>query len=138
MRWFSLSATTITPLEGITATPVGPLKLAAAPVPSANAPLPLPASVVTTPTGVTSRMRWLPKSATTITPLEAITAISLGLLKLADWPVPSANAPVPLPTKVLAAPLFGAGAAPPTTSASACGDAPAAASPAAPHSSTAA
>jgi hypothetical protein len=48
MRWLCESATTITPLEGTTATPCGWLKLAAAPVPSAN-PLSLPASVVTMP-----------------------------------------------------------------------------------------
>ena len=49
MRWFPLSTTAIAPLAGVKASPVGLLKLAAAPMPSANAALPLPASVVTTP-----------------------------------------------------------------------------------------
>jgi hypothetical protein len=79
------------PLEGITETPKGPRKLAAEPVPSAKAALPLPASVVTTPRGVTSRMRLLPASTTTIIPLEGITATVHGLLKLAAAPVPSAK-----------------------------------------------
>ena len=39
-----------------TATPVGELKLAAAPMPSRKPALPPPASVETTPRGVTSRM----------------------------------------------------------------------------------
>ena len=69
---------TTMPLEGITATPVGMLKLAAVPVPSVNASLPLPASVVTTPSGVTSRMRWLCSSATTTMPFEGITATPNG------------------------------------------------------------
>ena len=93
MRLLYKSATTILPLEGTTATPVGPWKLAAPPVPSAKfwAVFP-PASVVTTPRGVTSRMRLLPESATTITPLDEMTATPIGLLKLAAVPVPSANA----------------------------------------------
>jgi hypothetical protein len=53
-----------------TATPDGPLKLAAAPEPSAKPALPLllPASVVTAPAGVINRMRLLTVSATTTTP----------------------------------------------------------------------
>ena len=78
MRLLPESETTIAPLEVITATPFGYLKFATRPMPLANAPLPLPASVVTTPRGDTSRMRWLPESATTTTPLEGITAIPSG------------------------------------------------------------
>ena len=83
-------------------------------------------------------MRWLPPSATTITPLEGITAtpVSYWKKKLAAAPVPSAKAPLPLPASVLTTPLFGNGTGPPTTSASACGDVSCCASPAAPHSST--
>jgi hypothetical protein len=59
-RLLSSSATTTMPLKGITATPRGLLKLAAAPMPSANAAAPLPASVMTAPElGSTSRMRLL-------------------------------------------------------------------------------
>ena len=52
MRLLEVSATTMTPLEGMTTTPRGKLKLAAAPAPSAKAALPLPASVVVGPPGV--------------------------------------------------------------------------------------
>ena len=137
MRWFIESATTITPLEGITATPAGQLKLAVVPVPSAKEASPLPASVVTTPRGVTSRMRWL--SATTITPLEEIAATPYRELKLADVPVPSANASLPLPASVLTTPLLACTppTPPPTLSTSVWGAAPAPTSPAAPHSVTA-
>ena len=139
-RQLDWSATTITPLEGITATPKGQKKLAAVPDPSANAPLPLPAIVVTTPMGVTSRMRWLPESATTITPLEGIMATPPADRKLAAVPVPSANALSPLPASVVTMLLFAAGttAAPATTSASVAADVTPSASPAVPHSRTAA
>jgi hypothetical protein len=73
-----VSTKTITPLEGITANPAGWLKLAAAPAPLAKVALPLPASVVTTPRGVTCRMRLLTVSATTIAPFELITATPPG------------------------------------------------------------
>ena len=104
MRWLAQSATMITLLEGITTTPCGVLKLAAAPEPSANTPLPLPTSVVTIPMGVTSLMRWLSYSVTTTTPLEGITAIPSGLRKLAAAPMPSANAALPLPASVVTTP----------------------------------
>ena len=138
MRQLYVSATTTTPLDGITATPYGLLKLAAAPVPSANAWLPLPASVVTTPRGVTCRMRLLRMSATTTMPLEGIMTTPNGSLKLAAAPVPSTNAALPLPARVVTTPLLAAGATPTpdTTSAAACADAAPCASPAAPHSST--
>ena len=58
MRLLAGSATKQFP-EVSTATPIGKLKLASAPLPSANVALPLPASVETTPTGVTFRIRWL-------------------------------------------------------------------------------
>jgi len=138
MRWLSVSATTITPLDGITATPDGLLNLAVVPVPSAEAALPLPASVATTPRGVTRRMQWFPVSATTITPLERITAIAVSSEKREATAVPSTNPGLPLPARVVTTPLFGSGTVAPTTSAAAWGDAPCCASPVAPHSSTAA
>ena len=108
MRWFCVSATTISPLKGITATPDGLLKLAAVPVPSAYPPPLFPVSVVTTPeVGFTSRMRLLPSSATTIRPLEGITASPAKLLKLAAVPVPSAKELLPLPASVVTAPEEG-------------------------------
>ncbi len=58
MRLFKKSATMTLPLLS-TATPVGRLNEAPVPTPLANAADPLPASVVTTPPGVTLRMRWL-------------------------------------------------------------------------------
>ena len=100
-RWAPSSATTITLLDGITATPLMPLKLAAVPRPSANVERPLPASVVTMPRGVMSRMRLLPRSLTTITPLDCITATPCGPAKLAAVPAPSAKALVPLPASVV-------------------------------------
>ena len=73
-----------------TATPMGTLKRAAAPVPSALPPLPaVPASVVTTPAGVILRMVELFVSATYTAP-AASTATPNGLLKRAPAPVPSA------------------------------------------------
>jgi hypothetical protein len=51
-----------------TATPVGLLKEAPSPVPSANTSAPLPASVDTTPSGVTLRIRWFLESATKTLP----------------------------------------------------------------------
>ena len=83
-------------------------------------------------------MRLRPVSATTITPLEATTAMPLGLLKLARAPGPSANAGDPSPASVVTTPLFAGHWIPLTTSAAVAFDAPAPASPAAPHSSTAA
>ena len=96
------SPTTIVRLEGITATPVGEGKFTFVPVPSPPLfqKLPLPASVVTVPRGVTSRMRWFEPSATTITPLEGITATPLGNLNLAAALVPSTQSGVPLPASV--------------------------------------
>ena len=55
MRLFPVSATTITPEEGITAMPRGPEKRAAVPIPFAYAATPLPARVETAPAGVTMR-----------------------------------------------------------------------------------
>ena len=68
MRWLLWSATMTLPLLS-TATPEGYENEAPAPVPSANAYDPLPASVVTTPPGVTLRMRLLYVSATMTLPL---------------------------------------------------------------------
>ena len=73
-RLLDESATAIAPLEGSAAIPNGLLKLAAAPVPSAKAPLPLPAIVVTTPAKVTSLRRLPSWSITTMLPLKGSTA----------------------------------------------------------------
>jgi hypothetical protein len=102
MRLLFESATMMVPLEGFTATPYGLLKLADLPSPKVG--LPLPVSVVTTPRGVTSRMRLLNVSATTMTPLEGITATAVGLLKPAAAPVPSANMATPVPARVVTTP----------------------------------
>ena len=62
--WFPVSATQRLPLPS-TATPWGPEKRAAEPVPS-RLPLEpgIPATVVVTPVGVIFRMTWLEVSAT--------------------------------------------------------------------------
>jgi hypothetical protein len=90
-RKLASSATSTAPL-GSTATPSGEEKAAAVPMASANAAAPLPASVVTTPPGVTARTRWLAASATTALPL-ASTATPAGLLNCALVPAPLAKAP---------------------------------------------
>ena len=99
-RLLPWSATAMLPLAA-TAMPVGWLKLAAAPAPSADPALPLPASVVTTPEGVTSLTRLLKVSATKITPVCGSRATPQGLLKLAAAPAPSAKAALPLPASVV-------------------------------------
>ena len=104
MRLLFSSDTTIMPLEGSTTTPAGLLKLALAPAPSAKDALPLPASVVTRPWGVMRRIRWLPVSETTMSPLEGTTATRLGLLKRAAVPEPSAKAADPPPASVTTRP----------------------------------
>ena len=68
---FPPSATYTFPSES-SITPRGNLKLALAPVPSANIGDPLPAKVVTTPKGVILRITWLPVSATYTFPDESI------------------------------------------------------------------
>ena len=83
------------------ATPVGKLKEAAVPVPSAEPELPLPAKVVTTPAGVIFLMRLLSPSATYTLSLLS-TATPKGLLKEADVPVASVAPLTPsIPAKVL-------------------------------------
>ena len=78
-----------------TASPVGRLKLAAVPVPSA---LPntfaVPASVVTAPAAVILRIVLLPVSATYTLPAPS-TATPNGRWKVAAVPVPSALPPDP-------------------------------------------
>ena len=70
------------------------------PSPSAWPRLLLPAIVVTTPWGVTSRTRSFPVSATMISPLGDTTATPCGPAKLAAEPTPSMNAELPLPARV--------------------------------------
>ena len=84
------SLTTRTLELGMTAMFRGEEKTAFVPVPSTGVPDPLPQSVVTTPKGVTWRMRELELSATSMRPLARM-ASPLGLLKSAAVPVPSAN-----------------------------------------------
>ena len=69
------------------------------PTPSAAPTAPLPASVLTTPPGVTRRTQLLPESPTIALPL-ASTAMPWGSLKEALAPAPLANAAAPLPASV--------------------------------------
>src|SRR6267142_991245 len=72
------------------ATPDGNLKLAAVPVPSALPATPAdPASVLTAPAGVITRIVWLYVSATYTLPAPSIAAPH-GVLKRAAAPLPSA------------------------------------------------
>ena len=88
-----------------TATPYGASKLAAAPVPSALPTTPsVPASVVTTPAGVTWRMASLSLSATYTFPALS-TATPSGRSKLAAGPVASALPTTPaVPASVVTTP----------------------------------
>jgi hypothetical protein len=86
-----------------TATPAGQLNEAPAPVPSANVADPLPASVVTTPPGVSLRMRWLFLSATMTLPLLS-TATPEGSMNKAPAPAPSENPYDPPPASVVTTP----------------------------------
>ena len=64
---FEGSARTATPADGTTAMPAALLKLAIGPTPSVAPIVPLPASVVTLPAGVTMRIL-LPKGAVPAAP----------------------------------------------------------------------
>src|SRR6476660_3485289 len=88
-----------------TATPVGRLKRAAAPVPSVLPVLPaVPARVVTTPAGVILRMVALVWSATYTVP-AASTATPTGVLNRAAAPVPSVLPVLPaVPARVVTTP----------------------------------
>ena len=103
MRWFCVSLTKIEPAES-TAMPVGLLKVAALPTPSATPGLrkPAPASVVTAPPPtmprVTVRTALLNVSATKRF-VPAI-AIPVGLKNTAFVPLPSAMPRAPLPASV--------------------------------------
>jgi hypothetical protein len=77
IRMRTLSETNTLPLAS-TATPLRPLNKAAGPVPSAYPLVDDPASVVTTPPGVTMRMRLLPKSVINAL-LSVLTATLIGL-----------------------------------------------------------
>ena len=86
---------------GSAATPYGELNVAAAPVPSAAAELPLPAKVLESPEYVTARMRLLLASATYRVPSASTDAMPAGSLKAAAVPSPFAKLALPLPAKVL-------------------------------------
>lgn len=99
--WASTSVTTISPVEEEMATPVGSIKMAEVPVPSARVPLLTtpPASDVTTPSGVIRRRRKLPWSAMTILLLPGSSAMLRAPENEADVPEPSAKPHSP-PAKV--------------------------------------
>ena len=83
--------------EGVSATPVGLLRAAEVPNPSTLLPeAPIPASVVTTPSGDTARMLPAPLSATSTPPPAAVTMRS-GPMTDAAAPAPSTPADAPLP-----------------------------------------
>src|SRR6185437_732634 len=67
--------------------PAGPLNEAAVPTPLAEPAVPVPAMVVTTPSGVILRIRLLPLSATYTFPMPS-TVSACGWLKDAAAPVP--------------------------------------------------
>jgi len=86
------------------ATPVGPLKDACVPMPSAKAAPAEPASVVTAPPGETRRMRLLLVSLTYTFSLAASTATPHGMLNFAFVPTPSAKPFAPCPARVVTRP----------------------------------
>ena len=89
--WLFVSTTMMT-LYNVIARSEGPLNFALVPVPSANAALVLlPASVETSPRGVTSRIRLFPASAIVMTPVRGLIAMPCGALNLAVVATPSRN-----------------------------------------------
>jgi hypothetical protein len=102
MRWFWVSATITLPLAS-TATPRGILNCAFVPEASKDPAVDCPAIVVTTPPGVTLRMRLLLESATITLPL-ASTATPEGLKNRALAPVASKNPAVDCPARVVTTP----------------------------------
>ena len=90
-------ATTMSPVEGMTATPGGVLNLAFVPTASTNPATPtVPAKVVTTAPGyVMRRMMWLLLSAIMRPPVAGWKATPESVLKRALVPVPSAVPKVP-------------------------------------------
>jgi hypothetical protein len=100
MRWFDVSAMTRAP-DCVISTPLGSLKSAAVPKPSAHeAVAPTPARVLTTPA---ETMRTAPPSSTTRFP-AASTATSRGKVKVALVVGPSAKPAAPEPAKVVTSP----------------------------------
>lgn len=88
MRLPSYSATAKSPFEN-KAISAGPLKDAPVPLPSTEAAVPEPASVVTTRDGEMRRIRSFPYSATAMLPLASI-ATPAGSEKSAEVPTPLA------------------------------------------------
>jgi len=82
--------------------PIGPLNCADAAAPSAQPAVPVPATVLTAPASDTARTR-LPLYSVTKRVRPLITT-SMGLLKDAAAPEPSAHAPAPLPASVPTSP----------------------------------
>ena len=102
MRPFSWSATYTTP--PYTATPVGELNMAFAPIPFLDPPVTCPASVVTDKKGnVITRIALLFVSAIKTVPLLS-TVIPRGLLKYAFVPTPLIKSDEPNPAIVLTTP----------------------------------
>ncbi len=88
-----MSASTKTALpSGSTAIDIGKLSSAVAPGPSEIPSAPVPAQVETTPSGVTSRIRWFQLSATRSVPC-AVSASPIGWVNAALRPMPSPNPP---------------------------------------------
>jgi hypothetical protein len=100
--WFIESAThTCPPPSGSAAMPEGALKAANPPRPSLKPATPLPARVVTSPPGPTTRTLWLFLSITYPMLVAGCTATSQGEESSAAVPLPSAKLGTPLaPTSV--------------------------------------
>ena len=112
-RLLKYSVTAMRP-SASTATPAGSLKAALALAPSAHAAAPLPATVLTTPSGVTRRTRLTPPSAT-IKLLALSMAMRMSPWNAAAVPSPSTHARAPLPASVVARQMHGGCAARPPT-----------------------
>lgn len=85
----------------LNARPWGWPKLAPTPVPSVEAPAPLPTSVMTVRLGETLRMRLFPRSAINKNWEARSKAVALGLLKAARVPWASVKEAALLPTRVV-------------------------------------
>jgi hypothetical protein len=97
-RLFTPSTTITFPTKSI-ATDLGPLNAAVMPFPSVHAAIPDPASVVTTPERVTTRIRCPDSSGTITLSFESI-VMPLGRLIVADVPMPLIEVAAPFPASV--------------------------------------
>lgn len=100
-----LSAMKTLPVDASIVRPIGEKNKAAMPVPSTK-PAVLPARVVTAPAGkVTVRSLWPFISETYTMPVLGLTAMPLGLFKLAEAPIPSLDDAPPFPASRLTFPV---------------------------------